>query len=110
MGMLPSAYEESFSCLLDGVPAKDFAIVRKIIEEELGGKLEDHFESFDSEPIAAASIGQVHRARLRQNYTSSSSTVTDVVVKVQEWDLNLIVLFFGIKPFKQSLYLYCILH
>ena len=38
MGMLPAAYEESFSCLLDGVPAKDFATVRGIIEEELGGE------------------------------------------------------------------------
>ena len=85
MGMLPAAYEESFSCLLDGVPAKDFATVRKIIEEQLGGKLEDHFESFDSEAIAAASIGQVHRARLRHNDTN----VTDVVVKVQESGSNI---------------------
>ena len=84
MGMLPAAYEESFSCLLDGVPAKDFATVRGIIEEELGGKLEDHFESFDTEAIAAASIGQVHRARLRQ-IESESRPVTDVVVKVQVW-------------------------
>lgn len=81
MGMLPAAYEESFACLLDGVPAKDFAVVKQIIEAELGGNLTDHFVSFDKEAIAAGSIGQVHCARLAPS--SASAAVTDVVVKVQ---------------------------
>eukprot|EP00927_Polykrikos_kofoidii_P009490 TRINITY_DN13955_c0_g1_i1.p1 TRINITY_DN13955_c0_g1~~TRINITY_DN13955_c0_g1_i1.p1 ORF type:complete len:581 (+),score=96.55 TRINITY_DN13955_c0_g1_i1:46-1788(+) len=82
MGMLPAAYEESFSCLLDGVPAKDFETVRRIVEQELGGKIEDHFESFDRKPIAAASIGQVHCARLKSS-SDKFASVSDVVVKVQ---------------------------
>lgn len=79
MGMLPTAYEDSFSCLLDGVPAKDFSVVKQIIEAELGSKLEDNFESFEEKPIAAASIGQVHCARLKL----PSGAVSEVVVKVQ---------------------------
>jgi ubiquinone biosynthesis protein len=41
------------------------ALARQIIEEDLGGSLETYFEDFEEMPFAAASIGQVHRARLR---------------------------------------------
>lgn len=57
------------------VPADPADIVRDLIETELGQPLEDLFAEFDDEPIASASIGQVHRARLRDGQ--------QVVVKVQ---------------------------
>lgn len=57
------------------VPADPPAVVRGIVEEELGQRIEDLFLEFDEEPIASASIGQVHRARLMSG--------ENVVVKVQ---------------------------
>src|SRR5205807_2371939 len=42
----------------------DFKQMRRVIEEDLGERLEDVFGEFESEAIAAASIGQVYRARL----------------------------------------------
>lgn len=41
--------------------------VRRIVEEDLGGPIEEFFETFDPTPFAAASIGQIHDARLRSN-------------------------------------------
>eukprot|EP00441_Pelagodinium_beii_P005100 CAMPEP_0197687002 /NCGR_PEP_ID=MMETSP1338-20131121/103354_1 /TAXON_ID=43686 ORGANISM="Pelagodinium beii, Strain RCC1491" /NCGR_SAMPLE_ID=MMETSP1338 /ASSEMBLY_ACC=CAM_ASM_000754 /LENGTH=342 /DNA_ID=CAMNT_0043269027 /DNA_START=34 /DNA_END=1059 /DNA_ORIENTATION=+ len=75
MGLLPEAYEEEFQCLLDGVPPKPFEVVKGIVEKEWGKPLDDIFGSFEEQAMAAASIGQVHRARLKDG--------TEVVVKVQ---------------------------
>src|SRR5947207_923237 len=61
--------------LQDSTPADLPEAVRKIVETELGQSLDDLFVEFDLVPIASASIGQVHRARLR--------TGERVVVKVQ---------------------------
>ncbi len=57
------------------LPAED---LRDVVEGYLGAPIEEHFESFDMTPMAAASIAQVHRARLR-----ADGDVHDVVVKVQ---------------------------
>jgi predicted unusual protein kinase regulating ubiquinone biosynthesis (AarF/ABC1/UbiB family) len=62
------------------VPAEEFAGIRQLAETELGTPLEERFERFESEPLAAASLGQVHRARLRADATEGFA---DVVVKIQ---------------------------
>ena len=63
---IPEDEREEFKATLaklrDDVPPLPFKKVRKLLEEELGGKVDDHFESFEEEAFAAASIGQVHRA------------------------------------------------
>ena len=62
--------------LRDNVPPVPFDVIRETVESELGAKLEELFSSFEEKPVAAASIGQVHRAVLK-------GTEQVVAVKVQ---------------------------
>lgn len=73
--LLPEPYVEALSRLQDDVtpfPAED---AMRVFEEELGVSVNDVFRSFDTDPLAAASLGQVHRARMRDG--------RHVVVKVR---------------------------
>ena len=62
--VLPSAYTKALSRLQDDVAPMPLADVDRIFVEDLGMPHRDVFEWFDEEPLASASIGQVHRARL----------------------------------------------
>lgn len=79
VGLVPEEYREEFqhrlAALRDAAPTVTFKQMRRVIEEELGERLQELFEEFDEEPVAAASIGQVYRARL--------SDGREVAVKVQ---------------------------
>lgn len=64
--------------LQDDVPGVPFSEIRDVIETSLGDKIENLFLSFEEKPLATASIGQVHRARLQ-----TPEGDAEVVVKVQ---------------------------
>lgn len=73
--LLPEAWIAELAKLQDAAPALPFEAIRAVVEEDLGAPLEDLFASFDPEPIGAASIAQVHRARMADG--------THVAVKVR---------------------------
>src|SRR5919106_7007259 len=79
VGLVPEEHREEFQRKLgelrDAAPKVRFQDMRKVMEDELGDSIEDVFEAFETEPVAAASIGQVYRARLHDG--------RDVAVKVQ---------------------------
>jgi predicted unusual protein kinase regulating ubiquinone biosynthesis (AarF/ABC1/UbiB family) len=79
VGLVPEEYREEFqrklAALRDAAPNVAFKDMRKVIEEELGEPIREVFAEFDEEPVAAASIGQVYRARLQDG--------REVAVKVQ---------------------------
>jgi len=72
---VPEQLRTQLAQLQSDAPPMEFALVRDVVERELGKPLERAFAHFDEAPLAAASIGQVHRARL--------PTGEEVVVKVQ---------------------------
>jgi ubiquinone biosynthesis protein len=74
-GLFPDELVTEFKLLRDRVPPESFDDIRAVVEVDLGGPLEELFAEFDEEPIAAASIAQVHAGRL--------VTGEEVVVKVQ---------------------------
>ncbi len=79
MGLVPEEYREEFqarlAALRDAAPTVTFKQMRAVIEQELGAPLSETFRELQEEPIAAASIGQVYRAKLHDG--------REVAVKVQ---------------------------
>lgn len=79
--ILPPVFVEELVSLQDQVGPVPFEGVRELLEAELGRPLEELFERFDPEPIAAASIAQVYRARLRAGVSDLAGEVAVKVVK-----------------------------
>ncbi|CAN5322133.1 AarF/ABC1/UbiB kinase family protein [soil metagenome] len=73
--LLPEPLIKEFEKLQDKVPPFSYAKAKQIIESDSGKRLDEMFDYFSEKPLASASIGQVHRATLKDG--------TDVVVKVQ---------------------------
>ena len=73
--LFPEAWTSEFEKCLDDAPPIPFHVVKKTVEQSLGRRLSTTFASFDREPLATASVAQVHAATLR-------GTGERVVVKV----------------------------
>jgi predicted unusual protein kinase regulating ubiquinone biosynthesis (AarF/ABC1/UbiB family) len=74
-GLVPSGIVETLEQLHFEAPPMHYALIREVLVNEMGADPEDIFARFDREALAAASLGQVHRARLKSG--------EEVVVKVQ---------------------------
>lgn len=78
MSILPDKvekYTKVLSDLQDDVEEIPFSDIKKIIENDLNIRIENAFDSFNEKPLASASIGQVHKAKLHSG--------KEVVIKVQ---------------------------
>jgi predicted unusual protein kinase regulating ubiquinone biosynthesis (AarF/ABC1/UbiB family) len=90
LDVLPPEITSELEGLQDEVPAVPFPAIRALAEAELGAPLERVFARFDEVPVAAASLGQAHRARLFDP-DAAQTGFDDVVVKVQRPGIDQIV-------------------
>ncbi|MEB0003117.1 MULTISPECIES: AarF/ABC1/UbiB kinase family protein [unclassified Cryobacterium] len=90
LDVLPPEITKELEGLQDEVPAVPFPAIRALAESELGVTLERAFSFVDPTPLAAASLGQVHRARLSE-MDAAETGLLDVVVKIQRPGIGAIV-------------------
>jgi len=90
LDVLPVEITDELSGLQDEVPPAPFEAIRARAEQDLGRPLEQVFASFEAEPLAAASLGQAHRAVLFEADAEETGFAA-VVVKVQRPDIDKIV-------------------
>jgi ubiquinone biosynthesis protein len=93
---LPPSFRDELTVLQDKIPPKDYKVIKPKLKEQWGKHPKDIFKKIEKIPIAAASIGQVHRATLKDG--------TKVVIKVQYPGLGEIVKV-DLKTFKGIVWL-----
>lgn len=82
--IIPQEYIRELEKLQDKVPPYSYDLVEKMVQKELRANVSDLFQSFDEKPFAAASLGQAHKAILKEDKVK-------VVVKVQRPDIEKII-------------------
>jgi predicted unusual protein kinase regulating ubiquinone biosynthesis (AarF/ABC1/UbiB family) len=100
LDVLPPEITDELAGLQDEVRPETFEAIRQVVEAEMNAPLESRFAEFERQPLASASIGQVHRARLRggEDWVTRAgrpgedgAPVPPVVVKVQRPNIQTIV-------------------
>jgi predicted unusual protein kinase regulating ubiquinone biosynthesis (AarF/ABC1/UbiB family) len=86
---LPDEYTSELSLLQDSVPPHDYNKIKRRIIEELGAAPEDIFLKFNAEPIAAASLGQVHEAVLKDGRPAAVKIQYPDIEKIIETDIRM---------------------
>ncbi|MGU3473617.1 ABC1 kinase family protein [Paenibacillus sp. D51F] len=89
--LLPADIVEELRQLQDKVPPFSFEEARRVLEEELGAPLESVFLEFGREPVAAASIGQVHYARLLSGEEVAVKIQRPGIRKIVDTDLEILL-------------------
>jgi predicted unusual protein kinase regulating ubiquinone biosynthesis (AarF/ABC1/UbiB family) len=89
MDVFPAEITDELAGLQDEVPPEDPEKIIDLAEQELGAPLSEKFASFDPKPLAAASLGQVHRATLKPR--DAQAFGDRVVVKVQRPEIETII-------------------
>lgn len=86
---LPEEYISELSQLQDRVPPHDYGAIRKRVIDEFGMPPEELFSSFEETPIAAASLGQVHRAILKDGREVAVKIQYPGIEKIIETDIKM---------------------
>ena len=91
--LLPKSYIRELEKLQDGVEPFAWEKVKEIVEKELRQKIPSVFSSFDKEPIASASISQVHRATLKSGEHVAVKVQRPAIVKIMLADIDIMKYF-----------------
>lgn len=89
--VLPVEFLTELSQLQQRVPAAEWVPIRMLLETELGGPVESFFASFEEEPLAAASIGQVHRATLLSGEAVAVKVQRPGIIPLIERDIDILL-------------------
>lgn len=90
--VLMDEYVTTLSLVHDQVPPRPWSEMRPVIERELGGTVDALYAEFDPEPIAAASLAQVYRARLHDGTAVAVKVQYPGIERIVQWDLQAITL------------------
>lgn len=94
--VLPDPYVETLSQLHDEVPPESFENIRKVIEDELGRPLEEVYREFEPQPVASASLAQVHRAVLHDGRVCAVKVQYPGIEHIVNIDLANLSFFIGV--------------